>query len=400
MPVYRYSATDNNGNRRSGTVDARTEELAVNLLKNQGFYVISMQKETSNFLENLIEARGVPDTELVTFTRQFSTMISAGLPIARALEVLAEQTQNSKFKRILMDILRDVEGGASLSAAFGRFPNAFSPTYQALVNAGESSGKLDEILKRLATTMEADRELKAKFKGAMIYPAIVMVSMIGVFFMLMIFVIPKLATMYESLNVELPVMTQVLITASDFMVERFYIILALMVAAFFGIRYFARTTTGKELISTVLFNAPIFGKINRLRDITMFTRTLGLLIASAIPIVEALKIVSNVVSSAFYKKGALDAAQVVEKGNSLSEYFKHNKDFPALVGQMVSVGEETGQLDEVLAKVAEYYNGETDHAVQGLSAALEPVILIMLGGMVGILIIAIITPIYQITTAI
>jgi type IV pilus assembly protein PilC len=400
MPVYKYNATDNNGNRRTGTVDARTDELAINLLKNQGFYVISLEKQKNTLFDQLLSFRGVPEGDLVTFTRQFSTMISSGLPIARALEVLADQTQNNQFKKILMDILRDIEGGASLSAAFGRFPTVFSPTYQALVNAGESSGKLDEILKRLALSMEADRELKAKFKGAMIYPAIVMVSMIGVFMMLMVFVIPKLADMYESLNVDLPIMTQFLISVSDFMAERFYVIIAAMVGAFFAIKHFVKTTSGKELISTVLFNAPIFGKINRLRDITIFTRTLSLLISSAIPIVEALKIVSNVVSSSYYKQGALEAAQVVEKGNSLSEYFKHNKNFPPLVGQMVNVGEETGQLDSVLGKIADYYNGETDHAVQGLSAALEPVILIMLGGMVGILIIAIITPIYQITTSI
>jgi type IV pilus assembly protein PilC len=400
MPVFSYSATDSNGNRKVGTVDARNEDLAVSLLKNQGFFVINLSKKKNSIMEEISGFIGVPEGEVVTFTRQFSTMISAGLPIARALEVLAEQSTNDSLKKILYDVLRDVEGGAPLSSALTRYPKVFSPTYQALVKAGESSGKLDDILKRLAVTMESDRDLKAKFKSAMIYPAIVMIAMVGVFIMLMVFVIPKLSAMYESLNVELPIMTQIMITVSDFMVDRFYVVIAVVVGVGFALRAFLRTAEGRELISTIAFTLPVFGKINRQRDMTMFTRTLGLMISSAIPIVEALKIVANVVSSTQYKQGALEAASVVEKGNSLSEYFKHNKHFPPLVSQMVSVGEETGQLDQVLDKVANYFHGEVDNSVAGLSAALEPIILVMLGGMVGIMIISIITPIYKITTSI
>ena len=400
MPLYKYSATDTSGNRKTGTVDARTEELAVNLLRNQGFYVINLERQKNTVFESVINFRGVPEGEVVTFTRQFSTMVSAGLPLARALEVLAEQAKNQNFSRILYDILRGFEGGAALSVALGRFPRIFSPTYQALVKAGESSGKLDEILKRLAITMEADRDLKAKFKSAMIYPTIVFIAMIGVFIMMMIFVIPKLAQMYESLDVELPFITQVMIAVSDFMVKRFYVVILAAAGVFFGIKSFLGTDEGRQFISTLTFGLPIFGKINRQRDVTQFTRTLGLLISAAIPIVEALKIVSGVVGSLQYKQGAIEAAQIVEKGDALSEYFKKNRQFPPLLGQMVSVGEETGQLDAVLDKVANYFAGEVDNSVAGLSAALEPVILILLGSMVGLLIISIITPIYKITTSI
>jgi type IV pilus assembly protein PilC len=248
--------------------------------------------------------------------------------------------------------------------------------------------------------MEADRDLKAKFRSAMIYPTIVFIAMIGVFIMMMVFVIPKLAQMYESLDVELPFITQVMIAVSDFMVERFYVVIGVAFAIFYGVKSYLKTEEGRQFISTMTFKLPVFGKINRQRDITQFTRTLGLLISAAIPIVEALKIVSGVVGSHQYKQGALDAAQVVEKGGSLSDYFKQNKNFPSLLGQMVSVGEETGQLDAVLDKVAGYFAGEVDNAVAGLSAALEPIILILLGSMVGLLIISIITPIYKITTAI
>src|SRR3990167_854291 len=173
MAIYNYVATDNLGVRRVGTVDARTEELAISLLKNQGMFVLSLTEKKANLFEFLIELRGVPENEVVNFTRQFSTMISAGLPISRALEILAEQTTNRKMRKILGDILRDVEGGSSLSMAMSRYPKVFKNTYQALIRAGESSGKLDEILNKLAATMEANRELNAKFKAAMIYPAIV-----------------------------------------------------------------------------------------------------------------------------------------------------------------------------------------------------------------------------------
>jgi type IV pilus assembly protein PilC len=399
MAIYKYSGTDANGNRREGTVDARSQELALSLLKNQGFFVINLNEQHSSFMSQFNNLMGIPQGDIVNFTRQFSTMVSAGLPLSRALEVLAEQTSNSSLKKILSDVLRDVEGGAPLSSSLGRYPKQFNATYQALVKAGESSGKLDQILKRLATTMETDREINSKFKGAMIYPAIVMIAMVGVLVLMMLFVIPKLADMYKSLNVELPLVTKVMISASDFMVQKFYVVVLATVGIFFAMKTFLKSDTGKVLVTHITFTLPVFGKLNRLRDITQFARTLSLLIASAIPIVEALKIVSNVVSSSYYRDASLEAAKVVEKGNSLSEYFRYNKNFPPLVGQMVSVGEETGQLDEVLDKVATYYAGEVNHSIDGLSAAMEPLILILLGSMVGLLIISIITPIYKITTS-
>lgn len=399
MPLYNYVATDGNGNKRTGTVDARSSELAVSLLKNQGLFVINLTVKKENILDQLGFLNKVPETEIVSFTRQFSTMISAGLPVSRALDVLSSQAQNKNMKKILSDVLRDVEGGSSLSMAFGRNPQVFSVTYQALVRAGEASGKLDEILKRLADTMEKQRELNSKFKSAMIYPSIVFLAMIGVFVLMMVFVIPKLAEMYKSLNVDLPVMTQLMITTSDFFVKNIVIMGIIAFAVFLGVRSFLRTESGRDMVSAVIFFLPIFGKINKQKEITDFTRTLGLLIASAIPIVEALNIVSGVMRNKVYKAAAISAATAVEKGNTLSDYVKTNSAFPPLLSQMVSVGEETGQLDEVLDRVANYLEGEVDHMVQGLSTALEPVILLMLGGMVGFLIISIITPIYKITSA-
>lgn len=400
MAVYQYVASDAKGNKKNGVVDARTSQLAVNLLKSQGLYVIELVEKHESIIGKLGFLNNVKGSEVVSFTRQFSTMISAGLPISRALDVLSSQSGSNTMRKVLVDVLRDIEGGSSLATAMGRNPQVFPPTYQALVKAGEASGQLDEILKRLATTMEKQRELNSKFKAAMIYPTIVFMAMIGVFVMMMIFVIPKLAGMYKSLDVDLPAMTQFMITTSDFFVNNIFLMLIIGAGSIIGLKAFLKSDVGHELVSTVMFKLPVFGKINKQKEVTDFTRTLGLLISSAIPIVEALHIVSGVMSNHSYRKAANEAAVTVEKGNPLSEYIKTNKIFPPLLGQMVSVGEETGQLDEVLDRVANFLEGEVDHSVKGLSAALEPIILIMLGGMVGFLIISIITPIYQITSKI
>ncbi|MFZ2664244.1 MAG: type II secretion system F family protein [Patescibacteria group bacterium] len=400
MPIFSYTAKNLYGKTVTGTVDARSQEIALGLLKNQNLVVIDLGEKKEDIFEKFLDFRGVPQGEVVTFTRQLSTMISAGLPIARALDVLANQATNKNFKKIILEILRSVEGGVSLSMALGMHSKVFSTTYISLVRAGESSGKLDTILKRLADNMEAERDLNSKFKSAMIYPAIVFIAMIGVFIVLMVFVIPKLSEMYTNMDVELPATTQFMISASNFMVRYLYIVFSLAVVLVLGIRSFVQSSKGKVFISEIVIKIPIFGKITLQKDYAKFSRTLSLLINSAVPIVEALNIVSTVMTSQTLKNAVLDASYQVEKGNSLSNYFKSTSKFPSILGQMAGVGEETGKMDEVLERVAIYYEGEVDNLVKGLSSALEPVILVMLGVMVGFLIISIITPIYKLTSAI
>lgn len=400
MPLFYYTAKNSTGNTVQGNVDSRSKEVAVLLLKNQGLFVMSIEEKKESAMEFILNFRGIPQNELVTFTRQFSTMISAGLPIARALEVLATQSTNKSLRKVIYDILRSVEGGASLSTAIGRYPDVFSRTYQALVSAGESSGKLDVILKRLADTMEASRELSSKLKAAMVYPIIVIVAMFVVFIILMVAVVPKLAEMYKSMNVPLPFVTQAMIAVSAFMVKYIILVLLGIVGFILFIRWFAKSPGGRALMSEIAFRAPVFGKINKQKDYAQFARTLSLLISSAVPIVESLNIVSTVMGGSALKLAVLDASRQVEKGNSLSNYFRTSKVFPPLLSQMAGVGEETGKMDEVLERVAAYYEGEVDNLVKGLSAALEPIILVMLGTMVGFLIVSIITPIYKITSSI
>jgi len=364
MPIFSYTAKNLYGKTVTGTVDARSQEIAFGLLKNQNLVVIDLGEKKEDVFEKFLDFRGVPQGEVVTFTRQLSTMISAGLPIARALDVLANQATNKNFKKIILEILRSVEGGVSLSMALGMHSKVFSTTYISLVRAGESSGKLDTILKRLADNMEAERDLNSKFKSAMIYPAIVFIAMIGVFIVLMVFVIPKLSEMYTNMDVELPATTQFMISVSNFMVKYIYLVLILGISLVLGIRSFAQSSKGKVYISEIVIKIPIFGKITLQKDYARFSRTLSLLINSAVPIVEALNIVSTVMTSQTLKNAVLDASYQVEKGNSLSNYFKSTSKFPSILGQMAGVGEETGKMDEVLERVAMYYEGEVDNLRQ------------------------------------
>jgi len=398
--MFSYTAKNNIGSTVSGDVEARNREIAVSLLKNQGFTVISIREKSSDISDLLSDLRGVPFGEVVTFTRQLSTMISAGLPISRSLEVLSSQAENKKFKKIITEILRSVEGGSSLSASFSSYPKVFSNTYVSLVRAGESSGKLDIILKKLADNMEADRELNSKFKSAMIYPMVVMIAMVVVVIILMIFVIPKLTEMYEGMQIELPAVTKFVISVSNFVVKYIYIMFILVIGAVVGIRSFLSSEKGKGIISEFIIKVPVFGKITLMKDYASFSRTLSLLIGAAVPIVDALNIVSVTMSGMQLRRSIQEAAKQVEKGNSLSAFFKSDSTFPSLLGQMTGVGEETGKTDEVLERVAIYYEGEVNNLVKGLSSALEPIILVMLGTMVGFLVVSVITPIYKLTSSI
>jgi type IV pilus assembly protein PilC len=400
MPIYTYTAKNNVGGTVSGDVEARNRETAVGLLKNQGFTVVSIKEKTAGFSDILSDFKNVPQGEVATFTRQLSTMVSAGLPIARALEVLSSQSTNSKLKKIISDVLKSVEGGASLSASFSLYPKVFSNTYVSLVRAGESSGKLDVILKKLADNMEADRELNSKFKSAMIYPIVILVAMMAVMLILMVFVMPKLTTMYEGMQIELPATTKMIINVSNFMAKYIYLILIVIVGLVIVIRSFFSSERGKNFVSEIIGKVPVFGKITLMKDYSSFSRTLSLLINAGVPIVDALNIVSVTMSGMPLRRAIQEAARQVEKGNSLSSFFKSNSAFPPLIGQMMGVGEETGKTDEVLERVAVYYEGEVNNLVKGLSSALEPLILVILGVMVGFLIISVITPIYKLTSAI
>lgn len=382
-------------------MEAAAEKAAVQLLRDQGYIVISLTPKSEGFdLQAFFHKfRGVSEDEKVNATRQLATMVTAGLPLAQSLEILQGQVGSSPFFReVLGEATRDVQAGSSLSQSLAKYPEIFPPVYLSLIRAGEASGTLDQILTRLADTMEKQRDFRSKTKGAMLYPAIVSIAMVGVFILMIVFVIPKLSEMYKSVGADLPLPTKVMLGIADLFTRRWWLLAILLVTGIFGFRKFSQTEVGQHKLAVLSLRLPIFGKLNTKTQLTEITRTLGMLVGSGIPIVEALEISAGASSNILFKEAVADAARSVERGVPLSEPFRTAKVFPPIVPQMIAVGEQTGKVDDVLMKVSKFFEAEAEQMTKNLSTALEPVIMIVLGGMVGLLIFSIITPIYQLTS--
>ena len=404
MALYHFVAKDISGKKVSGEVEVIDEKALVVSLQKQNLVALSITKREGKTAISLEAIRaslpkgGVGTSEVVGFTRQLSTMISAGLPLTDALVILEKQTKNRKFSKVIGQIVADVEGGTALSAAMSKFPKIFNTVYTKLVEAGETGGVLDKVLGRLSDSLEKDREFKSKTQGAFIYPAIVLVVMAIVMVVMMIFVIPKLTSLYTEIGAKLPLPTKILIFSSNFMRRFWYLLLLCLVGIIFGIKIFSSSKTGSALISDFVLRIPIWGKIRKTLILAEFTRTLGLLISTGVPIIVALKVVSGLLSNRTYKEGIDFAISRVERGSSLYQPLIANKVFPPIVGQMLRVGEETGKMDEVLGRLALYFEQESEHSVRNLTTALEPLILVILGAGVGILVLSIILPIYNLTS--
>ncbi len=397
---YKFTAKDSAGKLVYGDVEASSTGKAVGILKDRGLFVLNITEVSQGVGHFLMRGGKVGENEVVLFTRQFATMISAGLSVSRCLEVLLEQTNNPKFRSVISDIQAQVTSGIALHIAFGRYPAIFPPAYIALCRAGESSGKLDEILLKLADTLEKDKDVKSKFKTALIYPSIILIAMVGVFVLMMVVVVPKLSELYETMNVELPFITKVMIGISDFMVRFWYVVLAIVFSGLYFFKYFQQTAKGREFFYEIGFAIPVIGAVNKLKEYTLFSRTLSMLLGAGVNMVEALSISGDVVTNNELRAGVKNSTLLVERGVPLSEAMGKSATFPPMVHKMVEVGEETGKVDSVLERVSVYYANETDTAVARLSASLEPFILVFLGVGVGILILSIIAPIYKITTSI
>jgi len=392
--IFSFVAKDLSGTSRTGTVEAASKEFAIELLKNQNLVVVSIAEKNTSFLEKVLEFGGVSEEDVTIFTRQFATMINSGLPINKALLICHDQVENKNFKTIILEISKDIDSGTSLSGAFSRFPLVFDPSYTSLVKAGESSGKLDVTLQRLADSYESIRDLKSRLKSAMIYPAIVLVVMFIVIVVLIAYVIPQLTQIFSSLNQALPWHTQFLVNLSNIFRSFWYVFISGFVAIFVFLRYFYSTEEGKAVIMRLLVRIPVFGKVLKQTETANYLRTLALLISSGIQITQALLIAAKVSSNPELVKASLDASSYVEKGNSLSDYLRSNPFFDPIIPSMVKIGEETGKIDELISKVADNYAQDSSYAIKGLSAALEPIILVILGISVGGIVLSVITPIY------
>lgn len=400
MKRFNYKAKDKAGRLVTGEVEAANQREAARLVRGKGFYVISVTPKIDNpfSLIRRFQERITPrDTS--TFTRQLSTMINSGLPITEALLILRSQSKGS-MQKIVGQILADVEAGESLSTAMGRHPKVFSTTYMALVKSGEVGGVMDAVLLRLADNLEKQEEFNGKVKGALIYPAIIVVGMIIVAVIMMIFVIPRLTSLYADFNAVLPLPTRILIGISDFTIKYWYVVLTLLGGGLYGLKLYRATPAGKRKIDALMFKVPVFGELQKQIVLTELTRTLSLMVGAGVPILEALTITSDVVSNSLISDALKDASKQVEKGFPIAFSFARHPDaFPFILSQMIAVGEETGKMDEVLTKVSHIFEVESDEKVKGLTASIEPIVMVVLGLGVGFLVIAVILPIYNLTSS-
>jgi len=398
MQQFNYIIKDKKGISHQGLIEAPTERAAVAILHDRGYTIIKLEEKKVGFaLSSLFQKVGIgPQSQ---FTRQLATMVTSGLPLTDSLVVLQKQTENEKLRQIIQEITEDIQGGSTFSSALAKHGQTFSVAFINIIKAGEASGTLDKVLLKLADTLEKEREFQGKIKGAMIYPIIITSAMVGVGAIVLIFVVPKLAEVYTGLDIALPLPTRIFMFLGYVASNFWWLILILFVVGIYALRRYRKTPSGGLVVDRILLKIPIFGKLNRDSSLTEFTRTLGALVGAGVPILEALKIAGETATNALHRAAVVRVSTIVEKGATLSTALGNEEMFPAIIPQMVSVGEETGKMDEVLSKVAAFFEMEVDQEVQTLTTALEPIIMIILGIGVALLMISIIMPIYSITQA-
>ena len=397
MAIFKYKARNEYGENVTGKVEAQSEGQAARALMDRNLLVIKIQPMADTTFSHLYSSIfGVTTDDLVRFTRQLATMINAGLPLTGALSILQDQSKPA-MASVVTKLLKDVESGNSFAESLAEQPDVFPRIYVQLVKAGEIGGVLDEVLQRLADNLEKQKDFREKTKSAMIYPVIVLAAMVVVAFIMMVFVMPKLTQMYQDFEAELPLPTKILITVSNFSANYWWVVLLAAAGIFFGARVWSKTDYGQKKIDELLLKIPIFGSLRKKIVLAEFSRTLSLLIASGVPLLEALDIVAKTLASVNFRDIFIEAKEDVKKGVSLSQAIGVYEVLPPIVPQMVAVGEETGRIDEILSKLSEYYERESEYAVKNLTTSMEPVIMIILGIGVGIMVIAIIMPIYNLT---
>ncbi len=400
MKRFNYKAKDKSGKLIVGEVEAADENEAARLIRGKGFYVISVVGKIDSPFSLIRRLKDrITSADVATFTRQLSTMINAGLPITEALLILRSQSKGA-MQKIVAQILADVEAGESFSNSLGKHPKIFSKTYMALVKSGEVGGVMDAVLSRLADNLEKQGEFGSKIKGALIYPVIIVVGMVLVSIIMMVFVIPKLLSLYADFNATLPLPTLILIGISSFFIHYWFVVLAVLGIGYYVFKMYKATINGRRKIDELAFKIPIFGDLRRQMILTELTRTLALMVGAGVPILEALNITSEVVDNSIISSALKDASKQVERGFPIAFSFsRHPEAFPFILSQMVAVGEETGKMDEVLTKVSHIFEVDSDEKVKGLTAAIEPLVMIVLGLGVGFLVIAVILPIYNLTSS-
>lgn len=381
------------------SIEAASEGEVIGYLRKNGYVPISVEVTRPLFPQFDSIFNKVTFEDIVDFTRQLAIMLNAGLTLVDCFSILEKQVTKETMVIVIQNIQKDVLAGSTFSATLQKYPEHFPNLYIALVKSGEASGKLSEILLRLADNLEKQREFQSKIKSALTYPVIVFLGMIGIMFVMITFVIPKLLNLYKDFNIELPITTQILIVVSSFL-SQFWplVILAVIVAVNFTKRYL-KTDAGKLVLDTILLKLPVFGKIVSISSLVDSTRTLSILIGSGVSILDTLSIIIETTSNTLYRNAFRNILKSVEKGVSLGNAFNNENMFPPILVQMITVGEMTGKLDDTMMRISHYFDLESEVAVKTITTLIEPLILIVLGVGVGFLVMSVITPIYNLTSS-
>ncbi len=401
MPVFLWEGTTKKDEVKKGQIEAADEATVRMMLRRQGFKSIDVRKKPKDLEEYIPFLAGrVKERDVVIFCRIFSTMINAGLPLIQCLDLLAQQEQNKAFAKVIRAVKEDIEGGTSLTDALRKYPKVFDDLFVNLINAGEAGGILDVILQRLSAYMEKMMKLKARVKSAMTYPIAVLVISFAVVALLLIKVIPVFRKMFEGVGTELPGPTMMLITASDFAGNYWWIILGVFVLIGFAFNRFYATQKGRWMVDSALLRIPIFGPLLKKVAVAKFARTMATMMSSGVPILEGLNIVSKTSGNVVVEDALLKTRQSISEGRSIAEPLSETGIFPPMVVQMIAVGEATGALDSMLNKIADFYDDEVDTAVASMMSLLEPAMMVFLGGLVGGMIIAMYLPIFKLAAAV
>ncbi|MCE2802340.1 MAG: type II secretion system F family protein [Gemmatimonadota bacterium] len=390
MPNYLYTARTAQGEVRTATIDASSRDDAAAQLKRLRLTVVKLDEVTKRKTSGKVTMR-----DIVIFTRQFSTMINSGLPLVQALDILATQSENPVLQEVTRQVVFDVESGHTVADALAKHPNAFTDLYVNMVAAGEAGGILDTILLRLATFMEKNDALVRKVKGAMIYPAVILSVAFGAVVILLVVVIPTFQTMFESAGVALPLPTRIVIVMSEFLQRFWWVVIAVVAAFVVSLQRYYKTPDGHLVIDRILINAPVLGDMLRKSAVSRFTRTLGTLISSGVSILDGLEITAKTAGNRVVSDAIMESRASIAGGDTIAAPLAKSQVFPPMVISMISVGEQTGGLDEMLGKIADFYDEEVDAAVSGLLSLLEPVMVVFLGVVVGGMVVAMYLPIFD-----
>lgn len=392
MAVFNYKVVDKDGKNKKGTIEAPNRDGAEKKLKSDGYSIMSLTEQNNPFSGGLIKKK-VKSRDLGVFCKQFSAVIKAGVTIISALELMGDQIENPTLKRAVMDAKTYVEKGGTLADALRVNSDVFPPIMINMVAAGELSGNLEVCLDRLVEHFEKDNALSSKIKGAMVYPIVVFIVMIIVVIVVMIAVIPNFTSMFEDMGTKLPLATRMMVAASNFIIHKWYILIIVVAAIVFGCKAFNKSSVGEQFFSNIAIKAPVFGNLTIKSACSRFARTMSTLMASGISMIDAVEQVAKMMDNKIIRDGLMDAKTQVAKGIPLSKPLKDMEVLPPMLSAMTKIGEETGDIEEMLSKVADYYDEEVEAATNKLTAAMEPLIMVVLACIVGMIVAAVYGPI-------